>query len=57
MDGGIEPFGRENRIGDFTLDWILLVVETGGAEGKVEIDDRRGPTARSVRSPGRTLCA
>ncbi len=37
-DGGIEPFGREHRIGD-ALRRILIVVETGGAEREVEIDD------------------
>src|SRR3981081_2494024 len=32
------PIGRENRVGD-ALQRILVVVETGGAEGEVEIDD------------------
>ena len=36
-EGGVRPFRLEDRIGD-ALDRILVVVEAGGAEGKVEID-------------------
>ena len=37
-EGGIGPIGREHRIGD-ALHRILVVVEAGGAEREVEIDD------------------
>ena len=36
--GGVGPFLLEDRVGD-ALHRILIVVETGGAEGEVEIDD------------------
>ena len=37
-EGGIDPVGREHRVGD-ALRRVLIVVEAGGAEGEVEIGD------------------
>ena len=39
-EGGVDAVGREHRVGD-ALRRILIVVEAGGAEGKVEVGDDR----------------
>ncbi len=53
--GGIEPIGREHRVGN-ALHRILIVVEAGGAEGEVEIDDDGIQREIARDRPGHVVC-